>query len=118
MEVSKEDLLVSSYVYHLPQGSIAQVPAEPRDSAKLLVCHNGQIEHKNISDLPSILSDDYVLFFNNTKVVKARLRLIDVTVVFEQGDRKIINDGEVFFLRALDEYECEVLVRPGKKLRM
>ncbi|NCQ56153.1 S-adenosylmethionine:tRNA ribosyltransferase-isomerase, partial [Candidatus Parcubacteria bacterium] len=38
----------SDFNYHLPQESIAQTPAEPRDSSRLLVLHreSGEMEHR------------------------------------------------------------------------
>gem|GEM_PF-1561177 len=109
------DLSVSSYDYDLPDSFIAQEALEPRDAAKLLVYERedqGQgVIHKKVSDLSDILDDNTVLFFNNTKVVKARIALHAVRCVFVDGREKRV-DGEIFFLLALDEYRCEALVRP------
>lgn len=65
---------ILDYTYDLPAGRIALHPLAERDASKLLVYKNGQISediYKNIADhLPA----DSFLIFNNTKVIRARLR--------------------------------------------
>ena len=68
------DFLVKNYDYNLPQELIAKYPANPRDSAKLLVYDRkkDKIIHtvfKNILDF----TNDMHFIFNNTKVIKARI---------------------------------------------
>ena len=50
-------MLTSDFDYHLPETSIAQTPAEPRDSSRLLVLHRetGEIEHKIFRDVRDYL---------------------------------------------------------------
>ena len=69
------DLYLQLFDYHLPQSQIAQVPATPRDSSKLLVMdrHSGQIKHHVFKDLAQILTPNDVLVLNQTKVFPARL---------------------------------------------
>lgn len=67
------DIKLEDYHFDLPSERIAQFPVTPRDSAKLLVCKEGQIAHKHFRDLTELLDDRYQLFFNNTKVLPARL---------------------------------------------
>ena len=64
---------LSDFDYHLPQELIAQHPAEPRDSARLLNCLCQAHQHQKISDLPDILQAGDVLVVNNTKVIPALL---------------------------------------------
>jgi len=61
--------------YTLPEQCIAHAPTEPRDHAKLVLLNKrtGEIEHKHFYDLPTILTSQDVLVFNNTKVFPARL---------------------------------------------
>ena len=70
-------LRMDEFDYELPQSAIAQVPAEPRDSARLLVdrgpCETP--EHRRIADLPSLLGSGDVLVLNETRVMPARLPL-------------------------------------------
>lgn len=61
--------------YDLPAGSIAQEPAEPRDSARLLVIRresNGLSNHV-FRDLPGLLNPGDLLVLNSTRVLPARL---------------------------------------------
>ena len=61
--------------YHLPPELIATRPAEPRDSARMLVMSRSheKIEHRLVRDLPDYLRPGDRLVFNNTSVVPARL---------------------------------------------
>ncbi|MFH0776540.1 MAG: tRNA preQ1(34) S-adenosylmethionine ribosyltransferase-isomerase QueA [Patescibacteria group bacterium] len=70
--------------YDLPKKFIAQHPASPRDSSKLLVFERetGLIQHKKFSDLPEILQPDDVLVINESKVIPARLQTTQGREVF------------------------------------
>ncbi|MBU6153569.1 MAG: tRNA preQ1(34) S-adenosylmethionine ribosyltransferase-isomerase QueA [Bdellovibrionales bacterium] len=65
----------STYHFDLPQSLIADTPLKARDQSRLLVVNrlSRTIEHKRMLDLPYILTPDYVLVANNTRVFKARL---------------------------------------------
>ena len=66
---------LSEFDYELPEERIAQRPAEPRDSARLLVHHvaSDATEHASIRDLPEILRNGDLLVVNDTRVRAARL---------------------------------------------
>lgn len=70
-----EEVFISDYDYLLPEGQIAQVAAEPRDSSKLLVYQHAEIRDAVFSELPHFLSDKSRLFFNDAKVIPARIFL-------------------------------------------
>ena len=59
--------------YTLPDNRIAKYPLAKRDESKLLVYHSGEIKDKQFNELPQLLSTDTTIFFNNTKVIPARL---------------------------------------------
>src|SRR5471030_2555916 len=63
--------------YPLPEGRIAQTPAEPLDRARLLVVNRAthKIEHRIFRELPELLPPGTRLFRNHASVFKARLRL-------------------------------------------
>jgi S-adenosylmethionine:tRNA ribosyltransferase-isomerase len=61
--------------YDRPDEAIAQVPAEPRDAARLLVALGPEVQHSRVSELPGFLRDGDVLVVNTSRVVPARLRL-------------------------------------------
>jgi len=67
------DLRLDQFQYDLPDERIARFPLAKRDQSKLLVYKEGQISHRQFTDLPGLLSADSFLFFNNTKVIPARL---------------------------------------------
>ena len=65
----------ASYSFSLPDSLIADTPLESRDQSRLLVVNSisRTIEHRSIQDLPELLTSDYVVVANNTRVFKARL---------------------------------------------
>ena len=101
---------VKDFTYELPQELIAQHPMEPRDHSRLLVVdkNTGTVEHRHFYDLCEYLRPDDLLVFNDTRVIPARLHGVKDT-----GARV-----EVFLLTRLDSTDWEVLVKPGRKLRV
>src|SRR5215510_7294096 len=63
--------------YDLPQELIAQRPADPRDSSRLLVYERatGEIRHRRFHELPEELTRGELAVVNDSRVVPARLRL-------------------------------------------
>lgn len=59
--------------FSVPKELIAQTPAEPRDSSRLMVVKGDKIEHRNFYALPDCLTKGDVLVLNNTKVIPAKL---------------------------------------------
>lgn len=103
-------LKTSDFYYDLPEELIAQTPAEPRDSSRLLVYHRDkkQIEHRIFHDIVDYLKAGDLLVVNRTRVLPARLFA------------RTPNGGrvEVLLLKRLNLDEWEVLVRPGKKCKV
>jgi S-adenosylmethionine:tRNA ribosyltransferase-isomerase len=66
-------LNTSDYTYLLPPEKIASYPLPQRDSSKLLVYKEREIFHSSFLSLPDFLPPNAFLFFNNTKVIPARL---------------------------------------------
>lgn len=99
----------SSFDYQLPESYIAQTPAEPRDSSRLLVLHRdtGIIEHKIFHDILDYLKPNDLLVLNRTRVIPAR-----IFAKKETGGRV-----ELLLLRRRDELTWEALVG-GKGLRV
>lgn len=64
---------MQDFNYGLPDGRIAKYPLAERDASKLLVWEQGEISHQQFRQVPDLLEGDKVLFFNNTKVIPARL---------------------------------------------
>ena len=70
-----DPLLVDSYDYDLPSHLIASRPAEPKDSAKLLVYdrNTGSITHTVFREILNFVPQTYAVILNDTKVIKARI---------------------------------------------
>ncbi len=105
----------SDFDYNLPESSIAQTPAETRDSSRLLVLHRdtGTLEHHIFRDVSEYLRAGDLLVLNQTRVIPARIYARKDT-----GGRV-----ELLLLRRRDSLTWEALVggkglRVGKKLRV
>ena len=64
---------LTDFDYDLPQDAIANEPARPRDSARLLDLGEAGIADRRIRDLPEILKGGDLLVVNDTRVIPARL---------------------------------------------
>lgn len=96
---------ISNFDYILPKEYIAQKPANPRDSSKLLILDRktGKITHTAFHNIINFLTDNDVLVFNKSKVFPARLF----------GHKKTKGKVEVLILRFLENTLCEVITKPG-----
>ena len=94
--------------YDLPSELIAQEPARPRDSSRMLLLHrdSGWVEHCAFRDLPGHLAGTDVVVLNDTKVMRARLR-----------GRREPGGGraEVLLLSERGDGLWEALVKPGRR---
>lgn len=99
---------LENFNYDLPTNLIAQEPAEPRDSCRLMLVDKktGEWEHQSFRDILNEIRAGDVLVFNNTKVIPARL----------YGQRKGTGGKvEMLLLSPKGNDNWEVLVKPGKK---
>jgi len=102
------DRLLSSYDYELPAEMIAQNPAVPRDSARLLVVDSPNCHfHAIFRDLPDLLKPGDLLILNNTRVIPARLR----------GRKSTGAPVEVLLLEERQNNCWLALVKPGRRLQ-
>ncbi|MBI9033626.1 MAG: S-adenosylmethionine:tRNA ribosyltransferase-isomerase [Bacteroidales bacterium] len=65
---------IDDYTYQLPDDRIAYFPLEIRDESKLLQYKNGQITEKKFKELADAIKPGSKFVFNNTKVIRARLK--------------------------------------------
>lgn len=102
---------IRSYDYPLDESRIAQSPAVPRDSSKLMVWNTaeGIVEHRHFRDITEYLRPDDLLVLNDTRVIPARIL----------GTRSGGGAAEILLLRpeTADFTIWRSLVRPGRKLR-
>jgi S-adenosylmethionine:tRNA ribosyltransferase-isomerase len=64
---------VDLFDFDLPPERIALRPADPRDSARMLVVRGGALEDRRVRDLPDFLRAGDALVVNDTRVIPARL---------------------------------------------
>ena len=100
----------SDFFYDLPQELIAQHPAEPRDSSRLMVLDKktGAVKHDIFHNIAQYIEPGDCLILNDTKVLPARL----------YGTR--VDTGSVvefLLLNNKGDDIWEVITGPGKKAR-
>ncbi|BDC99081.1 S-adenosylmethionine:tRNA ribosyltransferase-isomerase [Persicobacter psychrovividus] len=72
-EVKLPEIKLAEYTYELNDERIAKYPLAERDASKLLYYQQGKIENLQFPDIEQVIPADSVLFFNNTKVIPARI---------------------------------------------
>ncbi len=96
--------------FELPAERIALRPAQPRDSARLLVVELGaRLNDSIVSDLPQWLKPGDLLVVNDTKVISAQLK---GRRIGRETEPKI----EATLIKRLDSSRWQALVKPAKKL--
>lgn len=108
---------VSLFDFTLPGALIAQQPARPRDSARLLHIPAGRDDFADlaVSDLPSLLRQGDLMVFNDTRVIPARLTGTrgDAT---NRGKPEGGSKVEVTLHQPVDAYTWRVFAKPARKL--
>jgi S-adenosylmethionine:tRNA ribosyltransferase-isomerase len=101
-------LKTADFDFDLPPNRIAQTPAKPRDSARMLVVGEG-LRDARVRDLAEILRPGDLMIFNDTKVIPAQLEgrkrtaRIEVTLIKrDPGDARL----------------WDAFAKPGKKLKV
>ncbi|MEA5553582.1 tRNA preQ1(34) S-adenosylmethionine ribosyltransferase-isomerase QueA [Anabaena cylindrica UHCC 0172] len=108
------DRSLSGYDYELPPELIAQNPAVPRDSSRLLVIDSPDTGKEKpalnhiFRDLLNILKPGDLLVMNNTKVIPARL----------YGHKSTGAEVEVLLLEEREDNCWLALVKPGKHFKL
>jgi S-adenosylmethionine:tRNA ribosyltransferase-isomerase len=94
--------------YELPDEAIAQTPADPRDSARLLVDTGAGTSpvDRSVADLAALLRPGDLLVVNDTRVLPARVAVRRATG----------GGGEVLLLEEEDDGWWQALCRPSRKL--
>jgi S-adenosylmethionine:tRNA ribosyltransferase-isomerase len=97
----------ANFDYDLPRSMIAQRPAVPRESARLLEVRADGCSDLHVSDLPTLLRAGDLLVFNDTKVIPTRLR-------GRRGTARV----EATLHRSLGQAIWRVFAKPGRRLRL
>ncbi len=97
---------LSDFDYDLPKNLIAETPLINREDSRLMMINRvpKNITHHIFKDNINILNRNYVLVFNNTKVIPARIRISD--------------KHEIFLVKKINTKIYECMVYPGKKFKI
>lgn len=105
------ELLKSDFYYDLPEELIAQTPAEPRNSSRMMCIDRktGEISHDRFYNLCDKLKKGDLLVMNDSRVIPARLYGEKV------GNQTFI---EFLLLEQKGDKIWEIICRPGKKAKV
>ncbi len=105
------ELLKSDFYYDLPEELIAQTPAEPRNSSRMMCVDRktGEISHDRFYNLCDKLKKGDLLVMNDSRVIPARLYGEKV------GNQTFI---EFLLLEQKGDKIWEIICRPGKKAKV
>lgn len=99
---------LSEFTYDYPEELIAQIPVEPRRSARLLVVQGEGLEHRKVHDLPDLLPPNTLVVLNDARVLPARLLL----------ERSTGGKVEALLLGPPGEGgEVEALLKPARRVK-
>ncbi len=111
MMKTNDILIKKTYYYDLPENLIAQTPANPRDSSRLLVYNRktDTLEHKIFKDIIDFLKPGDVLVLNNSRVIPARII-----------GNKIDTGAKIEFLlqKRKNLTNWSVVAKPAKRLKI
>lgn len=105
-KAEKEDYLLASYDYELPEEQIAQFPTRERGASRLLVlARDGTAapRHAMFAQLPKMLPQGALLVANNSRVMPARL----------VGKRKSGGKAEFLLLTPLNLIKAKTMANGG-----
>ena len=102
---------LEDFDYELPDGLIAQVPLERRDTSRLMVLdkNTGEIEHKHFTNILDYMEEGDTLVLNDTKVLPARL------IGTKEETNAVI---EILLLKDIQDDTWECLTRPAKRIHV
>jgi S-adenosylmethionine:tRNA ribosyltransferase-isomerase len=69
-----KNISILDYTDRLPAERIALHPLAERDASQMLICQNSKIEQDIYKNIHAQLPENSLIIFNNTKVIKARIR--------------------------------------------
>lgn len=118
---------LADFDYQLPPERIAQHPAEPRESARMLVLNRQgeDWEDRSFCEFPDLLRGDELVVVNNTRVIPARLfghragLRAAAPGKHSRAKREHLSATiEVLLTRQTGPDSWQALVRPGRKVRV
>jgi S-adenosylmethionine:tRNA ribosyltransferase-isomerase len=118
-------VLISEFDFYLPENLIAQEPLTERSASRMLHLHRatGRYKDRSFIDICDLLRPDNLLVVNNSRVLPARLfgrraglKSQPLSPRNPAARDFLQGEVEVLLLRQLDDWEWQVLVRPGRKI--
>lgn len=108
--MQEQSLKTHDFYYDLPQELIAQRPAEPRDSSRLMTLdkRTGEIGHRRFRDIAGLLKPGDCLVLNDSRVLPAR-----IYGVKEETGAHV----EFLLLENKGDDIWEALAKPGKRAK-
>jgi S-adenosylmethionine:tRNA ribosyltransferase-isomerase len=106
----------ADFDFDLPDDRIALRPAQPRDSARLLLVRESSLEDRTIRDLPDFLRPGDALVFNDTRVIPARLSGVRERRGPEGETLALPVEATLHHRGAPDVWSA--FMKPGKRLRV
>ena len=101
---------VDDFDFDLPEDRIALRPAQPRETARLLVIADGLFSDWIVGDLPELLRPDDILVFNDTKVIPAQL------FGLRERDGNVAHVEATLHMRERPD-AWRAFLRPGKRVK-
>ncbi len=106
-------MLLSDFIYELPDERIARYPLPQRDQSRLMTYQDGEIAHHHFEELPELLPAGTLLVFNNTRVIPARALLrkqtgawIEILLLHPEEPTRIVNDA--MLVKETCVWECMI----------
>jgi len=105
----------ADFDFDLPEDRIALRPADPRDSARLLVVDGDALQDRIIRDLPDFLRPGDALVFNDTRVIPARLSGVRQRVGPDGETLTVEVEATLHHRDAPDVWSA--FMKPGKRIK-
>ncbi|MEY3209204.1 MAG: hypothetical protein RL064_1235, partial [Bacteroidota bacterium] len=106
--LTRPSLAIEDFNYHLPDERIAYTPAPLRSDSKLLVWDKAIIAETTYSHISNCIPTNAALFFNNSKVIAARI-LFDKNLSQTNEAEAKNNTIEIFCLEPTEKYTPVIL---------
>ena len=107
----------ADFDFDLPEDRIALRPANPRDSARLLVVEGETLQDRSIADLPGFLRPGDALVFNDTRVIPARLSGVRQRPDPENSGQNLTVEVEATLHHRDAPEVWSAFMKPGKRIK-
>ncbi len=105
----------ADFDFDLPEDRIALRPAEPRDSARMLVVNQNDLSDHIMRDLPDFLRPGDALVFNDTRVIPARLWGVRERIGAEGETLTVEIEATLHHRDSPDVWSA--FMKPGKRIK-